>query len=85
MAGLEFTAAEFDQVRREIERLFSNMGQIQCPYFQDPAHFNTEGFRHLLFKRWNRGRDRRDQFIRLKHLAPTPEVLRTSRTVQGIQ
>ena len=85
MAGLEFTDAEFNQVRREAEQVFFSIGQIQCPYFQDRVHFNTEGFRHLLFKSWNRGRDRRDQFIRLKHLARAPEILRLSRTVQGIQ
>ena len=85
MAGLEFTDEEFDQVRREAEQLFFGIGKIQCPYFQDRVHFNTEGFRHLLFKQWNRGRDRRDQFIRRKHLARAPEILRLSRTVQGIQ
>lgn len=85
MAGLEFTDTEFNQVRREAEQVFFSVGQIQCPYFQDRVHFNTECFRHLLFKRWNRGRDRRDQFIRLKHLARAPEILRLSRTVQGIQ
>lgn len=85
MARLDFTDAEFDQVRREAEQSYSSIGQIQCPYFQDRVHFNTDGFRHLLFKRWNRGRDRRDQFIRLKHLARAAEILRLSRTVQGIQ
>jgi len=85
MAPLEFTDEEFRRVRRQAEENYRTYGQIRCPYFQDAVHFNTEGFRHLLFKAWNRGRDRRDQFMRLKHLARAAEMLSLSRTVQGIQ
>ncbi len=85
MAPLEFTDAEFLHVRQQAEEHYRAYGDVHCPYFQGNVHFNTEGFRHLLFKSWNRGRDRRDQFMRLKHLARPPEILRLSRTVQGIQ
>lgn len=85
MAPLEFTETEFQQVRQKAETLYSGLGQIRCPYFEGNVHFNTEGFRHLSFKSWNRGRDRQDQFMRLKFLARAPEILRLSRTVQGIQ
>lgn len=85
MSSLEFTDAEFQNIRHQAETLYSTLGQIRCPYFEGSVHFNTEGFRHLLFKSWNRGRDRHDQFMRLKFLARAPEILRLSRTVQGIQ
>jgi hypothetical protein len=73
-------------VRQEAQELYAHLGRIRCPYFQANIHFNTEGFRHLLFKMsWNRGRARHDQFMRLKHLSRAPEILRLSRTVQGMQ
>jgi hypothetical protein len=82
--GLEFTDDEFKDVRWRAEAQYGVVGSVQCPYFQTTVVFSPEGFRHLLFKSWNRGRDRRDQFMRLKHIARAPEILRLSRTVQGI-
>ena len=81
---LELTDEEFHRVRHQAEELYRSYGQVYCPYFQDKVHFNTKGFRHLLFKTWNRSRDQHDQFMRLKHLHRAPEILRLNRTVQGI-
>lgn len=85
MPKLQFTDEQFERLRQEAETVYVALGQVRCPYFEDTIHFTTEGFRHLLFKRWNRGRDRGDQFMRLKFLARAPEIVRLSRTVQGIQ
>jgi len=85
MQQLEFTDAEFHEVRQRAATFYSALDRIRCPYLQNNVHFNTDGFRHLLFKSWNRGRDRRDQFMRLKFLSRAPEILRVTRTVQGIQ
>jgi len=85
MASLEFTDHEFDAILQTAQELYRTLGQIRCPYFQDNVQFNTRGLEHLRHKSWNRGRDRRDQFMRLKHFACAPEILRLSRTVQGIE
>jgi hypothetical protein len=85
MAPLNFSDQEFTQVLRQAQELYRTLGQIKCPYFQESVIFNAQGFEHLRHKAWNRGRERRDQFMRLKHLASAPEILRLSRTVQGIQ
>ncbi len=85
MAALQFTNEEFARIRQQAGEFYAGLGQIRCPYFQDNIHFNTEGFRHLLFKHWNRGRDHRDQFMRLKHLSRAPQILQLSRTLQGVQ
>ena len=85
MASLQFTDQEFAETLRETQEIYRTLGQIRCPYFQDSIHFNSQGLEHLRRKSWNRGRDRRDQFMRLKHLARAPEILRLSRTVQGIE
>ena len=85
MASLQFTDQEFTETLQEAQEIYRTLGQIRCPYFQASIHFNSQGLEHLRRKSWNRGRDRRDQFMRLKHLARAPEILRLSRTVQGIE
>ena len=82
--ALEFTNTEFAEVQRRAEEQYHSLGSIRCPYFQDNVQFNARGFEHLRRKSWNRGRERRDQFMRLKYLARAPEILRLSHTVQGI-
>lgn len=85
MSPLNFTDLEFYRVLGKAHELYQSLGQIRCPYFQANVHFNTRGFDHLRRKSWNRGRQRRDQFMRLRHLSRAPEILRLSRTVQGIE
>ena len=85
MASLNFTDQEFAAILHGAQEVYRTLGQIRCPYFQANVHFNALGFEHLRRKSWNRGRDRRDQFMRLKHVARAPEILRLSRTVQGIE
>jgi hypothetical protein len=85
MSPLNFSDFHFYEVLGKAHELYQGLGQIRCPYFQANVHFNARGFEHLRRKSWNRGRDRSDQLIRLKHLARAPEILRLSRTVQGIE
>ena len=85
MAPLAFTREEFNQVLRRAQEYYVSLGNIYCPYFQATVHFNTQGFEHLRRKAWNRGREQRDQFMRLKHIGGAPEILRSSHTVQGKQ
>jgi hypothetical protein len=85
MTPLAFTDDEFNQVLHKAQESYATLGKIYCPYFQNSVHFNAQGLEHLRRKTWNRGREQRDQFMRLKHLAIAPEILRSSHTVQGIQ
>ena len=82
---LEFTDKQFQEVCRLAAEQYRASDSVRCPYFQDSVTFNARGFEHLRRKSWNRGRDQRDQFMRLKHISRTPEILRSSRTVQGIE
>jgi hypothetical protein len=85
MARLDFTPEEFDEVLQKAREIYAGIGKTYCPYFRDSVNFNAEGLAHLRRKSWNRGRERRDQFMRLRHLAHAPEILRLSYTVQGVQ
>jgi hypothetical protein len=85
MAPLNFSDQEFAQVLQHAQEFYRGLGQVRCPYLQADVQFNAQGFEHLRRKAWNRGRERRDQFMRLKHLSRVPQILQLSRTVQGIQ
>jgi hypothetical protein len=82
---LEFSDEEFRRILQQAEEQYRAFGSIHCPYFRESVQFNAQGFEHLCRKSWNRGREQRDQFMRLKCVAKAPEILRMSRTVQGIQ
>jgi hypothetical protein len=84
MAPLNFSDDEFTQLLHQAQGFYRGLGRVRCPYFQADVQFNAQGFEHLRHKSWNRGRERRDQFMRLKHLARAPQILQLSRTVQGI-
>ena len=74
----------FEEIVTRGEELYKTFTQIRCPYFEGDVHFNASGLEHLKFKRQRYARSRHDQYMRFKLLALVPEVLRLSRTVQGI-
>lgn len=81
---LEFTNEQFEEIKTKCETLYKNIVEVYCPYFQEKIHFNAKGLEHLKFKKKNFARSREDQYIRLKLLHLAPEVLKLSKTVQGI-
>ncbi|OHB17568.1 MAG: hypothetical protein A2544_00680 [Candidatus Zambryskibacteria bacterium RIFOXYD2_FULL_43_10] len=75
---------DFEAVREKAEVFYSNIGSVHCPYFQSKVAFNAKGIRHLKFKSDEVARPREDQYSRLKLVHLAPEVLKLSKTVQGI-
>lgn len=74
----------FDDVITSGEEIYKTFLPIRCPYFESNVHFNAQGLEHLKFKRRGQARSRHDQYMRFKLLKLAPEVLKISRTVQGI-
>lgn len=81
---MEFSIDKFNEVKHNAEDLYNNIGSVYCPYFGEEVYFNTKGFDHLIFKEWNKTRIVSDQFSRLRHLSLAPEVIKNSKTLQGI-
>ena len=81
---LEFTEEEFKQVRTNAEILYKTIDSVYCPFFGEQVNFNADGLEHLKFKAWNKPRKRNDQFMRLKLLRLAPEVIKNSKTLQGV-
>ncbi len=81
---MEFSVEKFNQVKCDAEEFYSKIGKVWCPYFGGDIHFNTKGLDHLVFKEWNKTRTITDQYARFRHLKLAPEVIRQSKTLQGI-
>lgn len=86
MATYTYTTDEdFEAVREKAEVLYETIGTVACPYFgNELVAFNAKGIRHLKFKADEKARPREDQYARLKLLSYAPQVVKLSRTVQGI-
>lgn len=75
---------DFEKVRNDAETFYATIDKIRCPYFGEEIAFNAKGLRHLKFKSDRRARPHNDQYSRLKLISYAPEVLKLSRTLQGI-
>ena len=75
---------DFEKVRTQAEKFYDTIGEVKCPYFGERISFNVAGLKHLRFKSDKVARMRSDQYPRLKLLSLAPEVIKMSRTVQGI-
>ena len=76
--------ADFESVKAKAEEVYATVGSVRCPYFPGDIAFNVKGIKHLRFKSDEVARSREDQYSRLKLVHLAPEVLKLSRTVQGI-
>jgi len=81
---MEFTVEKFNEIKTDAEDFYKTIGKVHCPYFGDDVYFNAKGLDHLIFKSWNNTRITRDQFTRLRHIRLAPEIIRQSKTLQGI-
>ncbi|OGH67580.1 MAG: hypothetical protein A3C15_04015 [Candidatus Magasanikbacteria bacterium RIFCSPHIGHO2_02_FULL_50_9b] len=74
----------FAFVKAAGEERYKSFTPVRCPYFNELVHFNAQGLEHLKFKRGGVERLPQDQYMRFKLLHLAPEILKLSRTVQGI-
>ena len=75
---------DFEKCKTDAEEYYSHIGEILCPYLNEKVIFNAKGLEHLKFKGRYRARLRDDQLIRYKLLKYAPDVIKHSRTLQGL-
>ena len=81
---IEFTEQQFREVKESGEKLYKSLGEIFCPFFKEKISFGAQGLEHLKFKRREKSRLEKDQYMRFKLLHLAPEILKSSHTLQGI-
>ncbi len=80
----EYKLAEFNNIKSEGEIFYKSIGDIYCPFFAEKVSFNSKGLEHLKFKSRNHSRTLADQAMRFKLLKIAAEMIKVTRTVQGI-
>ena len=81
---MEFTVEKFNNAKHDAEEFYAGIMHVYCPYFGEKISFSIKGWDHLIFKRWNKPRAIEDQYSRIRHIKLAPEILKLSKTVQGI-
>ena len=81
---IKFTEQQFKEIKEKGEVFYKSLDQVYCPYLKGMVTFNARGLEHLKFKRLEKTRSERDQYMRFKLIHLAPEVLKSSHTVQGI-
>ncbi len=76
--------SNFEEIKIKGEEMYKNISDTFCPYLGKTVSFNAQGIEHLKFKNRERARPPKDQYMRLKLIHLAPEVLKNSKTVQGI-
>ena len=83
--AIDFTDEQFRDTKAKGEGLYKTIGDVYCPYFREKVSFGAQGLEHLKFKRREKARPEKDQFMRFKLLRLAPEILQASHTLQGVQ
>ncbi|MDO8561840.1 MAG: hypothetical protein Q7S05_03375 [bacterium] len=81
---IEFTEQQFKEVKEKGEEFYKSLGEVSCPFLKDKVSFGAQGLEHLKFKRREKARLEKDQYMRFKLLHLAPEILKSSHTLQGI-
>lgn len=84
MGKFNFKEEDFEKAKIKAEEFYDTIKEVHCPYFAEKIAFNAKGIKHLKFKTDQQARPRNDQYVRLKLVYFAPEVLKLSKTVQGI-
>jgi hypothetical protein len=80
---IEFTEQQFREVKEKGEELYKSLGEVVCPFLKEKISFGAQGLEHLKFKRREKARLEKDQYMRFKLLYLAPEILKLSHTLQG--
>lgn len=81
---IEFSDQQFEEIKTKGESIYKEIGEIYCPYLKCKISFNAQGLEHLKFKRHEKARAVKDQYMRFRLINLAPEVLKASHTLQGI-
>ena len=81
---MRISEEKFIKEKSKGEKFYKNLDFIRCPYFEEKIFFNAKGLEHIKFKRKDHARSSEDQFIRFRLLHLAPQILKLSKTIQGI-
>ncbi len=81
---IEFTEQQLKDAKDRGEELYKSLDEVYRQYFKEKISFGAQGLEHLKFKRREKARLDKDQYMRFKLLHLAPGILKLSHTIQGI-
>ncbi|MBL4644470.1 MAG: hypothetical protein JKX80_01240, partial [Candidatus Pacebacteria bacterium] len=82
---IDISEEKVERAREQAEKYYKSINSVPCPYFKgEKITFNARGLEHIKFKDVRQARSNKDQYIRFRLLQLAPEILKMSRTLQGI-
>jgi hypothetical protein len=74
---------DYESARKAAEEVYVSFGKIHCPALgNEPVHFTSEGFNHLIYKTAKKPRDERVQMMKFELLEKAKFIIETSTTFQ---
>ncbi len=74
---------DYQVARKEAEELYATFGKVHCPALgNEPVHFTSEGFNHLVYKTAQKPRDEKVQIMKFELLGRTKFIIEASTTFQ---
>lgn len=77
--------SNYHKLREDAQKFYSAIGKIASPAFQEPIHFTSEGFNHILFKTARTERDKESQIMRFKLLPRALKLIKITSTYQEFE
>ncbi len=82
---IDISREKVERARVKAEKYYKSIIPVPCPYFNgERIAFNARGLEHIKFKDVRQARPSKDQYIRFRLLELAPEILKMSRTLQGL-
>lgn len=76
---------DYATTRADARKYYQNIGAVFSPALQEQVYFSNHGFRHILFKRGRKGRERDIQIKRFSLLSLAVKLLGLSTTYQEFE
>lgn len=85
ISALPYSDENYEKVRELAKVAYTQYSPVTCPALGGIVGFTSEGFNHILYKRYTTERSRKDQFMRLKTIDLARNIIKTTTTIQDIE
>ena len=77
--------SNYQKLKEDAQKFYTIIGKIISPLFNEPVHFTSEGFNHILFKTARTERDKESQIMRFKLLPRAVKLIKITSTYQEFE
>lgn len=71
----------YKEAKEQVYRKYKRIKAVRCPYLKGNVVFNSNGFRHLIYKTGNNKRDEESQIMRFELFEKAVKVIKVTTTL----